>query len=533
MHQYDLTNPDDRVIGKVLAEQARVQPDAEWLVENARAITFAQGDATVNRYASGLAALGVTPGSVVAMVIEPSIEVVLLSFAAARIGAIFMTVSTDFSGRFLAEAVAACLPRVLVIDAALAPRLDALESIGGAVAVLVNGEAPAGKWQARPLASLASASAEPPAYAPHWLEPVQCWWSSGTTGKPKGVLHTHSSVLMQVLSHHRDIRPGDTLYSCTPVYLGSPWTGTIFPSLVFGVRAAIDPKFSVSRFWDRTRRFGVTHAMTLGAMHMHLWNAPARPDDAENPVRRFNAVPMAPEIIRQFKPRFGIEDMRQGYGTSETFRVFDETEQTDDRAGAVLGYPVPRLEVALLDENDLPVPDGEAGEICVRPRAPGLMFCGYFNDGARTAETWRSLWHHTGDMAMKGADGLYRFADRKKDYIRYKGRNMSMFEVEDVVMRHPAVKDVAAYGIASDELESESELMIAVVREDGAELSVEALARFINAEAPYYFVPRFIDFAAKLPRNDHGRLVKGDLRDAGVTPTTWDREVAGFVIARD
>jgi crotonobetaine/carnitine-CoA ligase len=268
-------------------------------------------------------------------------------------------------------------------------------------------------------------------------------------------------------------------------------------------------------------------------MHMHLWNAPAKPNDADNTLRRFAAMPMAPEIIRQFKPRFGIEDMRQGYGTSETFRVFDETEQTDDRSGAVLGYPVPHLDVALLDEEDNPVEDGQAGEICVRPKAPGLMFAGYFNDGDRTTETWRSLWHHTGDMAMRGADGLYRFADRKKDYIRYKGRNMSMFEVEDVVIRHPAVKDVAAYGIESDELESESELMVSVVLEPGQPLAADDLARFINEEAPYYFVPRFIDFVDRLPRNDHGRLVKGELRDRGVTSTTWDRDAAEFVVRRD
>ncbi|MGH6633395.1 MAG: AMP-binding enzyme, partial [Sphingopyxis sp.] len=143
------------------------------------------------------------------------------------------------------------------------------------------------------------------------------------------------------------------------------------------------------------------------------------------------------------------------------------------------------------------------------------------------------LWHHTGDMAMKGVDGLYRFADRKKDYIRYKGRNMSMFEVEDVVIRHPLVKDVAAFGIESSELESESELMVTVVAEPGADLSAPDIARFINDEAPYYFVPRFIDFAVKLPRNDHGRLVKQDLRDAGVTSTTWDRETSDFVISRD
>jgi len=533
MHPYDLTEPQDRVIGKVLAWQAAKQKDAAWLVDEERVVTFGEADALVNRYANGLAGLGVERGSVVAMVMEPSIEVVLLSFAAARIGGIFMTVSTDFSGRFLDEALSACKAHVIVVDASIAPRFEKLGSLHGARALVINGEAQTTRFASVPLAELRSTSAEAPVHEAKWLDPVQVWWSSGTTGKPKGVMHSHSSVLMQVLSHDRDIRAGDTLYSCTPVYLGSSWTGTVYPSLVMGVRAAIDRKFSVSRFWERINLFQATHAFTLGAMHMHLWNASERADDAENSLRRFAAIPMAPEIIRQFKKRFGIDDMRQGYGTSETFRIFDETEEADDRSGAVLGYPVRHFEVVLLDEADIPVEEGQAGEICIRPREPGYMFLGYFDDPARTAETWRSLWHHTGDMAMKGADGLYRFADRKKDYIRYKGRNISMFEVEDVVMRHPKVKDVAAFGIESTELESESELMIAVVAKEGIELTAPDIARFINEEAPYYFVPRFIDFADKLPRNDHGRLVKQDLRDAGVTTTTWDREASDFVISRD
>jgi crotonobetaine/carnitine-CoA ligase len=240
---------------------------------------------------------------------------------------------------------------------------------------------------------------------------------------------------------------------------------------------------------------------------------------------------MASDLIPHFKKRFGIEDMRQGYGTSETFRVFDEPESAV-REGAVLGYPVKHLEVVLMDEEDRPVKEGEAGEICVRPREPGLIFCGYFKDPDRTVEAWRSMWHHTGDMAFKGEDGLYRFADRKKDYIRYKGRNMSMFEVEAVVSAHPAVKDVAAFGIQSAELESESELMISVILAEGQSASPEDLARFINQEAPYYFVPRYIDIVAELPRNDHGRLMKNDLRDRGVTDTTWDREATDFEIVR-
>jgi len=530
MRPYNLNDPQKRLIGRVMREQATLLGDRTWLMSGNRTLTFAQANELTNRYANGLAHLGVKKGSVIAMVMEPSIEVVLLAVAVAKLGAVFTTISTDFTGKFLEDAIRAASPLVLVLDEDIQSRLNGLEGAGGAQSVLINGKlGSGGAWTLGDF--LEFSPAEPPEVG-HWLDPVQVWWSSGTTGKPKGVAHSHSSLLMQTVSHDRDIREGDTLYACTPVYLGSAWTGTIWPSLVMGVRGAIDSKFSVSRFWNSVNHYQATHAFTLGAMHMHLWKAAPTATDRDNTLRRYLAIPMPLDLIPAFKERFGIESMPQGYGTSESFRVFDLPEDGVNRDGAILGRAVHHLEVVLLDEDDLPVPEGTAGEICIRPRQPGLIFCGYFNDSGRTLEAWRSMWHHTGDMAYQGADGLFRFADRKKDYIRYKGRNISMFEVEAVVAAHECVKDVAAYGLTSPELESESELMVAVVLKPGATMTHEEAARYVNANAPHYFVPRYIDFVESLPRNDHGRLVKNELRDRGVTATTWDREASGFKVVR-
>src|SRR5690606_29005689 len=119
--------------------------------------------------------------------------------------------------------------------------------------------------------------------------------------------------------------------------------------------------------------------------------------------------------------RFGIESMPQAYGTSETFMIFDADDDGTPWRNAALGRPMPHVEVAILDEFDRECPTGVAGEICVRPREPGVLFAGYFRDPERTLKSWRNLWHHTGDMAYRGEDGIYDFADRKADYIRYKG----------------------------------------------------------------------------------------------------------------
>jgi carnitine-CoA ligase len=533
MRLYDVSDPASRVVGKVLTDQAVAIPDQTWLMSGARRVTFAEADRLVNSYARGLMAAGIGKGDPVAMLVEPSIDALLVAMAVSRVGGLFTTINTDYHTGFLEEALRMTAARLLVIDAGLLPRLEKVPGLGGVEQVATIGEA--GPDQSIPHAAVAqwlTHPADPVEEQSGWLDPVQCWWSSGTTGKPKGIVHSHSSVLMQVNCYDRGFSEGEVLYSCTPFYLGSPWSGTIWPSLLWGFSAAIDPRFSVSRFWDRIRHYRATRAFTLGAMHILLWKQTPSERDRDHHLRQLLAIPMPSDLLPKFKKRFGIPTMSQGYGTSETFRIFDSPDLDQDREGALLGSPLPHYEVALLDPQDQPVPTGVGGEICVRPKEPGRLFLGYFRDAQRTLDAWSSLWHHTGDMAVRQADGLYYFADRKKDYIRYKGRNISMFEVEAVIDGHEDVADVAAYGIQSEELESESELMVAVVRRPGASVTAEEIARFVNERAPYFFVPRYIAFIDALPRNAHGRIQKEELRGAGVTDGTWDREAAAFEVVR-
>ena len=540
MHIADLSRLTDRVVGRVLSEQADVAGDATWLMSDERKVTFGQARELVSRIAGTLSGFGVGRGDVVAMHMDASIDLVLAGIGASELGARFAPMSTDYHGDFLGRNLQASTAEVLVADAYLARRYAELPDLGQVRHLVVTGDADLGALRRPGLTVhaydelLASEPIPTPSVA-RYDDVLMMWWSSGTTGAPKGIMQTHAGLLRS--AHYwiadRDILPDEVWYSCLPMYLGGAYTTALWPSLVSGTAVGIDARLSVSQFWNRVRHYGATQIFTLGAMHMFLMQQPERPDDRDNPVRCAVPVPMPWSDVKRFKERFGIPQVIQAYGQSEVpCRIFSAPDDGTPWRASAIGRPVPWLEVRLVDDNDEDVPVGEVGEIVVRPKEPFMLFAGYFNAPEVTARTWRNLWHHTGDLARAEPDGQYFFADRKKDYIRYKGRNISMTEVEAVVARHPDVADVAAFGRQSAELESESELAICVVLRPDAELKPGDLAHFINDNAPYYFVPRYIELASELPHNAQYKTDKVALRSRPLASDVWDRDLSGFTVIR-
>ncbi|WP_372759543.1 AMP-binding protein, partial [Litorivivens sp.] len=252
-----------------------------------------------------------------------------------------------------------------------------------------------------------------------------------------------------------------------------------------------------------------------------------------NPVRSAQMVPMPDAIREPFKERFGIDAIHQGFGQSEIMllmRRFDDGNKSWPPNS--LGTPAADIDVALLDENDQPVPAGQPGEVCIREKSPHVLFNGYFNNAAATREAFRNDWYHTGDLLRQDDEGHYYFVDRKKDLIRYKGRSVSSVAIEAIARNHPAISSVAVFGVPSRELESEHEIMLVAILETGQTVSEEELARFINQNAPYFFVPRYIEFVSELPMTPTQKVQKNKLRERGLTPSTWDAKAAGFEVER-
>ena len=449
--------------------------------------------------------------------------------------------NTDYRGDWLVETINASKGAVLATDANLLERLRPVEHELRYGRLLLRGPADsAGEGFARrgvmSFDELADHSdAEPETKHIGYGDPAAVLWTSGTTGRPKGVIQSHNVWIRAAVNNDRlyGTRAGDVTYNCLPLYNSAAWVANIYRALSTGIPCALDELFSVSKFWDRIRHYGATQTMTLGAMHMFLWNEPRRADDADNPLRVASMVPMPQKLIAPFCERFGMEAIVQGLGQSEVMPILSksETPAAQYKPNA-LGKLFEDMEVKLLRDDGVEAGPGEVGEFSIRPLAPHVIFSGYFDDPEATKKAYRGEWYCTGDLGMRDADGDYFFVDRKKDYIRYKGRNISSLQVEGIAASHPAVKAAAVYGVPSDTLDSEHEIKLDVILKAGEALRPEELARFINERAPYFCVPRYIEFVGELPYTPTQKLEKYKLREKGLSADTWDRLGSGFELQR-
>ena len=158
------------------------------------------------------------------------------------------------------------------------------------------------------------------------------------------------------------------------------------------------------------------------------------------------------------------------------------------------------------------------------------MFEGYWGRPADTLKVVKNLWFHTGDIGKFDKEGFFYFVDRKKDYMRRRGENISSYEMETTFRSHPALEDLAVHAVPSNM--TEDDVKVTAILRPGMEISEEELCRWSIERLPYFAVPRYIEFRKELPRSPVGRILKYELRDEGVTPGTWDREQAGIELVK-
>jgi len=319
----------------------------------------------------------------------------------------------------------------------------------------------------------------------------------------------------------------DCLFSMFPLFHVNARYTTVLVALIAGSTVVLHTRFSASHFWDICRWEGVTAFNFMGSMLTILMKQSEREDDEDNPVKKIFGAPTPPGLYESFTKRFGLT-IAEVYGSTELGTA--AANVPDSFKIGACGREVPIYEVAIHDEEGYPVEPGVRGEIVVRPKKGGVMFSRYYGNPEATVKAWKDLWFHTGDVGWLDEEGYLYFADRKKDVVRRKGENISSYEVESVINRHPQVQECAIIGVPSEL--SEEEVMAVLVLKQKKELDPEQLLNYCEDHLAHFALPRYIRIVKELPRTPSQRVEKYKLREEGVTVDTWDRETVNYKVKR-
>lgn len=516
--------PREYILPHLLRKAASAFGERPFVQFPDRARTYAQADEAADRVANGLAALGVSKGTKVAIMAVNSLAFIDAWLGAARAGGVYVPINTDYKGDILRYQLAKADVTHIVIDPPFLERLVAvaqeLPLLQHVILTAPMADAPAHVLYAQVslLETLLARPPWPPQVALEACDPLAISFTSGTTGPSKGVLASHAHVVTFARDWIKacDFGAGEAIYSCLPLFHAvAAWLGVI-PAMINGGRIAFGPRFSPATYWDEVRRADADLAHGIFSMVPILLKQPPRPDDAVQPARKFYFA----QASEAFEARFNCRII-EVYGATET-GIVTATPKGAPRKLLSCGKPnTDTFDVIIANERDEPVPPGTVGEVLVRPRHPYAMLTAYYNNPEATAEAFRNLWFHTGDNARMDEDGYVYFVDRKKDAIRRRGENISSSEVETALNKHPAILECAVVAAPSEM--GEDEVKAVVVLRPGVTATAAELWAFCEAEMPRFWVPRYIEFRAEMPKTPSQKIQKYLLRSGEGEGMVYER----------
>jgi crotonobetaine/carnitine-CoA ligase len=529
----------------LVQRQAEAHGEREFMsFEHGTTLTFASLHRDSDRLARNLASLGVAPGDRVMVMLKNRIEFMLAMLAIMKLGAIFVPVNTELKGTFLQHQMRNAEPCVVFLDTDLADAFDAVEGSDDnlAAVIYVAGDVPdqrpavftgAEVMTFETFSELAGMK-DDVLVTPEPQDIACIMYTSGTTGPSKGVLmpHAHCYLFGHGMARTLQLTEQDCQYVCMPLFHAMGLLLQVLSSLITGSKVFCIERFSPARWLDDVRASGATVTNALGVIPEFIFRTPETDHDRDHKLRTVMAVPIAAEWGEPMEHRFGFKFM-QGYGMTEV-NLPCYTKPDDPLLPGMAGHVQDDFfEVAVVNsQTDAPLPQGEIGEIVVRPKVPFCFNQGYYRMPEVTIEAWRNLWFHSGDAGYFDDQGRLYYADRIKDRIRRRGENISSFEIEQVLNDHPDIQESAVVGIQVEGAGGEDEVKAYIVTEGGRAIDNVALLDYCAIHIPRFAVPRYIEAVEAVPKTATGKVQKEPLRQAGVTDSTWDRESVGYKIAR-
>jgi long-chain acyl-CoA synthetase len=491
-----------------LAAHAAARPDKPAMIVGDRALTYGEFHTRTNRLAHVLLARGIGKGDRVAVMLHNGSEYFEVMHAVGRIGATMVPINTHFRTEEIGYILDDSAAKLMVVHADLVREAGA--ALGNRTSLTVGD---GGTYET----ALAISSPEDPPDAVRRHGFNVMIYTSGTTGRPKGVIHPtmepdvgyQSQAMMAAMW---GFTSDDVHLVVGPLYHTAPG-GYGFLHLFLGATLVIMTKFDAEQALGLIERHRVTTTHMVPVNFIRILDLPrsVRERYAVSSLRRvLHAAAPCPEAVkRRIMDYFPADSVWEYYGMTEGAGTVISPEDWRRKPGSV-GKPWPSVELKILDAAGESVPDGEVGLIYVSPMGGRAGFT-YHQAPEKTASAYRGKFFTVGDMGYVDADGYLFLSDRKADMVISGGVNIYPREIEELLYRHPAVADVAVFGVPDDHWGEALKAVVELKRD--APATVETLAAFCKANLAAYKCPRTFDVVAELPRDPNGKVLKRKLRD--------------------
>jgi acyl-CoA synthetase (AMP-forming)/AMP-acid ligase II len=490
------------------------EPDAEFAATATGSISRADAMLEVNRVAASLVASGLEPGDRVAILSRNSWEYPMLYFAASKAGLVSVPLNVRLVPREWEYIVNDADARLVVVDPDFVPGVDSIRDQLRGVRQFVSTSGRDVGWD--DLQSFEPVGIAARAQLGGGDGDVYLMYTSGTTGRPKGVVMTHEALLVTLMQWRLalPLHPGERALVVAPMHHASGAL-TSFHAVASGASVFVMQQFDVAEVGRVLSEERIGFVMLVPAMIRALLEDEEVCSRSYSDLRTvfYGASAISPSTLRRAIEVFGCAFV-QSFGMTEMpnlvyLTAADHRRALDDRPDLLLaaGRPGPGSSLKIVDDDDREVPSGTIGEICGRG---GQMMDRYWQLPEATAEALRDGWMHTGDAGYVDDEGYLFIKDRIKDMVCTGGENVYPREVEDALAAHPAIADVAVIGVP-DERWGERVHAIIVLRR-GHELGEADLAAFSRDRLADFKRPRSVSFVDELPRNAGGKLLKAELR---------------------
>jgi long-chain acyl-CoA synthetase len=483
------------------------------LIFEEKSFTYKQLDQLAGQVANGLKELGVKKGDRVALFLPNIPEFIIAYLGILKLGAIAVSVSVMFKSEEVSYILYDCAAKAVITTEShckyvLPDGLPELEHIliAGASA---DRDDSLGKLMANASPKARAVEVEPNA-------PASIVYTSGTTGFSKGATLSHGNVISNMYAHNRCCRmdSDDRLLLYVPLFH------------CFGQNAILNAGLNVCATIVLQRRFDIEQVLKTIAVNqismffgvptvfIKLLNADISHHDLKSVRYYFSAAASMPmEIVKNWQSKYGLL-IHEGYGLTETSPCACYNHDLKYRFGSV-GMPIENVQMKIVDRDGHQVQPGELGEIAIR--GPNVML-GYWNRPLETAQAIKNGWFYTGDIGRMDDQGFFYIVDRIKDMINMSGFKVYPTEVEHVIYQHPAVAEVAIYGV-HDPVKGEIVKANIVPKNIEHPITAAQIQEFCSQRMANYKIPRAIDFVDALPKNPTGKVLKRVLRQKSNSPT--------------